>query len=90
METGTKAGAAELSSTATGMARAPALRSCLPVRNTKTKPLSASSSRTVRVNLHLGQTVRFLARHDGSLREGKMLTMKDTQVVLQDLRERRE
>ncbi|GHD04409.1 hypothetical protein GCM10007320_65270 [Pseudorhodoferax aquiterrae] len=44
----------------------------------------------VRVNLHLGQTVRFLDWRDGSLREGKVLAMKDTQVVLQDLRERRE
>jgi hypothetical protein len=44
----------------------------------------------VRVSLHLGQTVRFLDWQDGSLREGKVLAMKDTQVVLQDLRERRE
>ncbi|WP_399686334.1 hypothetical protein [Xenophilus sp.] len=44
----------------------------------------------VRVNLHLGQTVRFLDWRDGSLREGKVLAMKDTQLVLQDLRERRE
>lgn len=44
----------------------------------------------VRVNLHLGQTVRFLDWRDGSLREGKVLAMKDTQVVLQELRERRE
>lgn len=44
----------------------------------------------VRVNLHLGQTVRFLDWRDGGLREGKVLAMKDTQVVLQDLRERRE
>lgn len=44
----------------------------------------------VRVNLHLGQTVRFLDWRDGNLREGKVLAMKDTQVILQDLRERRE
>lgn len=44
----------------------------------------------VRVNLHLGQTVRFLDWRDGSLRDGKVLVMKETQVVLQDLRERRE
>lgn len=44
----------------------------------------------VRVNLHLGQTVRFLDWRDGSLRDGKVLAMKETQVVLQDLRERRE
>ncbi len=44
----------------------------------------------VRVNMHLGQTVRFLDWRDGSLREGRVLAMKDTQVTLQDLRERRE
>jgi hypothetical protein len=44
----------------------------------------------VRVNMHLGQTVRFVDWRDGSLREGKVLAMKDTQVVLQDLVERRE
>ena len=44
----------------------------------------------VRVNMHLGQTVRFLDWRDGSLREGKVLAMRDTQVTLHDLRERRE
>lgn len=44
----------------------------------------------VRVNMPLGQTVRFLDWRDGSLREGKVLAMKDTQVTLQDLTERRE
>ena len=44
----------------------------------------------VRRHLHLGQTVRFLDWRDGSLREGRVLAMKDTQVTLQDLRERRE
>ena len=44
----------------------------------------------VRVNMHLGQTVRFLDWRDGSLREGKVVAMKDTQVTLQDLTERRE
>jgi hypothetical protein len=44
----------------------------------------------VRVNLHLGQTVRLLNWRDGSLREGKVLAMKETQVVLQELQERRE
>jgi len=44
----------------------------------------------VRVNMHLGQTVRFLDWRDGSLREGQVVAMKDTQVTLQDLRERRE
>jgi hypothetical protein len=40
--------------------------------------------------MHLGQTVRFVDWRDGSLREGKVLAMKDTQVVLQDVVERRE
>ncbi len=44
----------------------------------------------VRVNLHLGQVVRFLDWRDGSLREAKVLAMKETQVVLQDLREQPE
>jgi len=44
----------------------------------------------VRVNMHLGQTVRFVDWRDGSLREGKVLAMRDTQVTLQDLTERRE
>lgn len=44
----------------------------------------------VRVNMHLGQTVRFVDWRDGSLLEGKVLAMKDTQVTVQDLHERRE
>lgn len=44
----------------------------------------------VRVNMHLGQTVRFVDWRDGNLREGKVLAMKDTQVTVQDLLERRE
>ena len=44
----------------------------------------------VRLNMHLGQTVRFVDWRDGSLREGQVLAMKDTQVTLKDLTERRE
>jgi len=44
----------------------------------------------VRKDLHLGQTVRFMDWRDGSLREGKVVTLRDTQVTLHDLRERRE
>ena len=44
----------------------------------------------VRKDLHLGQTVRFVDWRDGSLREGKVVAMRDTQVTLHELRERRE
>ena len=44
----------------------------------------------VRKDLHLGQIVRFMDWRDGSLREGKVVVMRDTQVTLHDLRERRE
>ena len=44
----------------------------------------------VRKDMHLGQTVRFLDWRDGSLREGQVVALRDTQVTLQDLRERRE
>lgn len=44
----------------------------------------------VRKDMHMGQTVRFLDWRDGSLREGKVVAMRDTQVTLQDLHERRE
>lgn len=44
----------------------------------------------VRTNMHIGQTVRFLDWRDGQMRQGKVVAMKDTQVTLQDLTERRE
>ncbi len=44
----------------------------------------------VRTNMHMGQTVRFLDWRDGQMRQGKVVAMKDTQVTLQDLSERRE
>jgi len=44
----------------------------------------------VRKDMNLGQTVRFVDWRDGSLREGKVVAMRDTQVTLQDLRERKE
>ena len=44
----------------------------------------------VRKDMHMGQTVRFVDWRDGSLREGKVVAMRDTQVTLQDLRERKE
>ncbi|MBS0303014.1 MAG: hypothetical protein JSR16_12730 [Proteobacteria bacterium] len=44
----------------------------------------------VRKNMHLGQTVRFVDWRDGSLRQGKVVAMRETQATLQDLRERKE
>ena len=44
----------------------------------------------VRKDMNLGQTVRFVDWRDVSLREGKVVAMRDTQVTLQDLRERKE
>ena len=44
----------------------------------------------VRKDMNLGQTVRFVDWRDGSLREGNVVAMRDTQVTLQDLRERKE
>ena len=44
----------------------------------------------VRKDMHMGQTVRFMDWRNGSLREGKVMAMRDTQVTLQDLRERKE
>ena len=44
----------------------------------------------VRKDMNLGQTVRFVDWRDGSLREGKVVAMRDTQVTLQDPRERKE
>jgi len=44
----------------------------------------------VRKDMNLGQTVRFVDWRDGSMHEGKVVAMRDTQVTLQDLRERKE
>jgi len=44
----------------------------------------------VRVNLHLGQTVRFLDYRDGQMRSGKVVALKDTQVTLHEDGTRRE
>ena len=44
----------------------------------------------VRKDMHLGQTVRFVDWRDGSLREGKVVAMREAQVTLQDVRERKE
>src|SRR5690606_3571258 len=44
----------------------------------------------VRKDMHLGQTVRFVDWRDGSLRQGKVVAMRETQVTLQDLQERKE
>jgi hypothetical protein len=38
----------------------------------------------VRVNMHLGQTVRFLDWRDGQLRNARVVAMKDTQVTLHE------
>lgn len=44
----------------------------------------------VRTNMHLGQTVRFLDWRDGHMRNGKVVAMKDTQVILHEEGSRRE
>jgi hypothetical protein len=44
----------------------------------------------VRVNMHLGQTVQFLDWRDGQMRSGKVVEMRDTQVVLHEPATRRE
>jgi hypothetical protein len=44
----------------------------------------------VRLNMHLGQTVRFLDWRDGQMRSGKVVEMRETQVVLHELATRRE
>lgn len=44
----------------------------------------------VRVNMHLGQTVRFLDWRDGQMRSGKVVEMRDTQVVLHEAATKRE
>lgn len=44
----------------------------------------------VRINMHLGQTVRFLDWHDGEMRSGKVVDMRDTQVVVHEAATRRE
>jgi len=44
----------------------------------------------VRTHMHLGQTVRFLDWRDGQMREGKVVQMRDLQVVLHESATRRE
>jgi hypothetical protein len=44
----------------------------------------------VRINMHLGQTVRFLDWRDGQMRSGKVVDLRDTQVVLHEPATRRE
>lgn len=44
----------------------------------------------VRVNMHLGQTVRFLDWRDGQMRNGRVVALKDTQVTLHEEGTRRE
>jgi hypothetical protein len=44
----------------------------------------------VRLNMHLGQTVRFLDWRDGQMRSGKVVDLRDTQVVLHEPATRRE
>jgi len=44
----------------------------------------------VRTNMHLGQTVRFLDPRDGQMRNGKVVGMRDMQVVLHEASTRRE
>lgn len=38
----------------------------------------------VRLNMHVGQTVRFLDWCDGQMRSGKVLQMRDTQAVIRE------
>lgn len=44
----------------------------------------------VRSRMHLGQTVRFLDWHDGRMRSGKVVAMRDHQVTLHETDARRE
>lgn len=44
----------------------------------------------VRIHMHPGQTVRFLDWRDGQMRSGKVVEMRDTQVVLHETATRRE
>ena len=44
----------------------------------------------VRLNMHLGQTVRFLDWRDGQMRSGKVVDLRDSQVVLHEPATRRE
>jgi hypothetical protein len=44
----------------------------------------------VRVNMHLGQTVRFLDWRDGQMRNGRVVALRDTQVTLHEEGTRRE
>lgn len=44
----------------------------------------------MRAHMHLGQTVRFLDWRDGQTRNGKVVAMRDTQVVLHEEDTRRE
>ena len=44
----------------------------------------------VRINMHLGQTVRFLDWRDGQMRSGKVVEIRDTQVVLHETATKRE
>ncbi|MDB5751449.1 MAG: hypothetical protein JWP65_1870 [Ramlibacter sp.] len=44
----------------------------------------------VRLNMHLGQTVRFLDRRDGQMRSGKVVDLRDTQLVLHEPATKRE
>lgn len=42
------------------------------------------------LNMHLGQTVRFLDSRDGQMRSGKIVELRDTRVVLHEATTRRE
>ena len=44
----------------------------------------------VRVNLHPGQTVRFLDWRDGQMRSGKVVALRDTQLTIHEEGSRRE
>jgi hypothetical protein len=44
----------------------------------------------IRKDLHLGQTVRFLDWRDGQMRSGKVVALKDTQLVIHEDGTRRE
>lgn len=44
----------------------------------------------VRKDLHLGQTVRFLDWRDGQMRSGKVVALKDAQLVIHEHASRRE
>ena len=59
-------------------------------RHRRTHAGRPATNLRLRMNMNLGQTVRFLACRDGQMRNGKVVAMKDTQVTLHEEGTRRE